>query len=1018
MRPAKRLILFPSCATFLGSISGRQCMLSLLEYQHSQTLPAPQYYNSDRLDLLLILRQLFALPASFTCAKGKMYEEIFSKPPNVVIKESVQLLLSKSEETASAQLGLDQVNLALKQLKLASLVSEEGLEEESLIAKIRVELIKIHICRCVCGLPVTRTEANPLAAPSLVEYFATPLTSYHPSNYSLDDLEAQNSKLRPFLHYLHSIKTQVSKLVEVVTHNKSFLLMGIAIDCEDMEVVKKYYKILAVKFHPDKPGGSKERFQALTDAYEDVLRKVREREVERRVLEKMGKDDLKMYHDIMRSRGKKPKGPSSRTDSSDHPPPPPPPTSASPAQEEHKSCHPKASGGGGEDEEDREENEKRSHPSGENVAPDNRASSPSSSLPETPTVDMDVEMEEENVYRSHPNRLGGRDPRTGRLPSTATSPLLSSGLPSYSAPAESLTSLSHRLPPFEPQHRDSLQHAHEIHQYLSRLLSEMHALAHRCAQHLHRGIKANKGIVKEAKKKVQHKVLERVQNLLCQFLGEDQLREMIENIQLICAQAQRVCSLAMSLPTHCGIHVHEAWSLLPCNPMSGSSPFVDTIEITMNLSMATLQSLSSLMGARDQLVMTWHRLHDHLLHHHPLLDPPSSSSSSALSQHMDLYYHTQTNVQSLLLSMSASSSASLLQLMHTCTDQVFLLTTHCTTVQALVGTVLSNARDRYVVAIQEQAKEADNSLDDYSPEDLEALRQARGHLRTTSSSAGDGQSNQEEKSSQEEDEQQQGNGGRRSTTKLTPEGVLEDLKDKIKNLQVQLFHQQVTALQQHNQELLHSQSQLMDLAQSLSLSYDPQLLEEIYSLLANILDNDWIQLREAFEARKGDGETLLRNYLGWLGNTTPGGVRSCDGAKLFQERVVMPLQVVLSRSKSGEEHKEQSSSSSSSSTSQEGGGGGGGAAATTTPSVKLAVPLDYRSKLWCLAAWLCSSGEGGNASGEKKKNGLDELMEELSAKVAEWVSELEREMAAAAMEPAEDSDKRQRGQEQLQLLVL
>ena len=42
-------------------------------------------------------------------------------------------------------------------------------------------------------------------------------------------------------------------------HNRSFLPM--------MKEVRKQYLSLSCKLHPDKPGGSKEEFQVLLDAY-------------------------------------------------------------------------------------------------------------------------------------------------------------------------------------------------------------------------------------------------------------------------------------------------------------------------------------------------------------------------------------------------------------------------------------------------------------------------------------------------------------------------------------------------------------------------------------------------------------------------------------------------------------------------------------------------------------------------------------------------------------------------------
>ena len=116
---------------FTGEQSGRQCMLALLECQLREkanktnkgsdksshiTCGAP-----ERITEFNILSKSINLPDNFLCDSGFMCESVFSKPPNKVLKEALQLLSTYAMEKSSAALSVEQINLSLKQMRVDNL---------------------------------------------------------------------------------------------------------------------------------------------------------------------------------------------------------------------------------------------------------------------------------------------------------------------------------------------------------------------------------------------------------------------------------------------------------------------------------------------------------------------------------------------------------------------------------------------------------------------------------------------------------------------------------------------------------------------------------------------------------------------------------------------------------------------------------------------------------------------------------------------------------------------------------
>ncbi len=68
-----------------------------------------------------LIRTSFHLPENFLCDSGYIYETVFKRPPTSVIREALQMLSSKAFEKNALTLNVNQINIAIKQLRLDNL---------------------------------------------------------------------------------------------------------------------------------------------------------------------------------------------------------------------------------------------------------------------------------------------------------------------------------------------------------------------------------------------------------------------------------------------------------------------------------------------------------------------------------------------------------------------------------------------------------------------------------------------------------------------------------------------------------------------------------------------------------------------------------------------------------------------------------------------------------------------------------------------------------------------------------
>lgn len=125
----------------IGAETGRQCLLAILDSRiTNKETDETRIPQKDEFKPTELVRSLINLPEDFLCNSGYIYETVFQRPPISVVKEALQMLVQKAYEKSPSSLGVEQINLAIKQLRLDNLggrntVSEDGGEAKSKVDK-------------------------------------------------------------------------------------------------------------------------------------------------------------------------------------------------------------------------------------------------------------------------------------------------------------------------------------------------------------------------------------------------------------------------------------------------------------------------------------------------------------------------------------------------------------------------------------------------------------------------------------------------------------------------------------------------------------------------------------------------------------------------------------------------------------------------------------------------------------------------------------------------------------------
>lgn len=284
-----------------GQVSGRQCMVALLETRHLGT----NSVVSDKVGVnpltfgvisrppeFSMLGTSLSLPDEFLCDSGYLYEKIFSKPPSAVVKEALRILTTKAMETNISALRVDQINLALKQLKIENLCAvnsasgdssepntdsitdadQTALNQQNIASSyhlsILIELIRMQIMNASsCTTNEARdpetankenggshtksrpsprsSQSNPttlleLDVPTLEKHLETPIDvvveeaeRLHP-----DLLEKTNGLLKPYIRQLSELKASLTTQIKDLADTKAYISLGISKDATAAAIKK------------------------------------------------------------------------------------------------------------------------------------------------------------------------------------------------------------------------------------------------------------------------------------------------------------------------------------------------------------------------------------------------------------------------------------------------------------------------------------------------------------------------------------------------------------------------------------------------------------------------------------------------------------------------------------------------------------------------------------------------------------------------------------------------------------
>lgn len=294
-----------------GQLGGRHCML-VLEQGCAETLLLPSasetLATSDLRGgaVLNVLSGLFAEGGLLNPSSGSgLFQAVFSKHPLQVLEEALEQCLREIGDPRVdrvSDLSPDQVNLALKQMSMkaqfascttpgADAAAVSASSDECTKVQVWTELARLH----VEGWP--SPAAGPVPAPATSK--ERPAAAPRPNSekvfgdggvlkelgkeeveleaesqqMSLETLRAQNRLIEEYVMRLVRQRDELKQVTKMAEERDSYHILGLhGPSCSEDEV-KKAYRNLARKEHPDKAGiGNKRRFQAIQQAYSSILK--------------------------------------------------------------------------------------------------------------------------------------------------------------------------------------------------------------------------------------------------------------------------------------------------------------------------------------------------------------------------------------------------------------------------------------------------------------------------------------------------------------------------------------------------------------------------------------------------------------------------------------------------------------------------------------------------------------------------------------------------------------------------
>lgn len=304
-----------------GQLGGRHCMLILEQGSGTDMAVMPLTSEDPSMSdfragaTLNVLSGLFA-EVGLVGGKGAsswLFEVVFAKTPQLVLGEALQASLNEIGDPRlerASDLSVEQVNLALRRLsmktqfKCCDATLAQGKAKDAPLRRscdqytqlqVWLELVRINSEGWPNQVPSFSSSAPPkekdrggkppTGGEKQIQDFsvlkelgkADAELEAESQQMSLEALRAQNRAIEEYVMRLVRQRDELKQVTKLAEEQDSYFILGLNGPDVTDEEVKKAYRNLARREHPDKAGvRNKKRFQSIQNAYAQVMKQRRE----------------------------------------------------------------------------------------------------------------------------------------------------------------------------------------------------------------------------------------------------------------------------------------------------------------------------------------------------------------------------------------------------------------------------------------------------------------------------------------------------------------------------------------------------------------------------------------------------------------------------------------------------------------------------------------------------------------------------------------------------------------------